>query len=106
VEVEVEVEVDGDGVVAGRDPAGGLEEAALQHVGGHAREGSSATPIRLITKIFDPELASASELAAVYHNVGNSHPVSLRSKPGSAAVTGFCVPTVPRWCAKRSGRCC
>src|SRR3546814_9586208 len=31
------------------------------------RETQSGSPIRLITTIFDPQIASATELAAVYH---------------------------------------
>jgi hypothetical protein len=69
------------------------------------RDSHGGTPIRLITTILDTELASAGELAAVYHQRWDSNPASPRSKPASAAATECCAHTAPRWCAKRSGRC-
>jgi hypothetical protein len=70
------------------------------------RDSQSGSPIRLITTILDPEIASATELAAVYTNAGISNPASPRSKPANAAGTGSYAHTAPKWCAKKSGRCC
>lgn len=64
------------------------------------RDTHSGPPIRLITTILDPELASAPGVAAGHiTNGGNFNPASPRSKPANAAATESRAHRGPKWCA-------
>ena len=58
------------------------------------RDTQSGSPIRLITTILDPDIASAANSPRPTTSAGSLNPASLRSKPANAAATGSC-PTQP-----------
>jgi hypothetical protein len=64
------------------------------------------SPIRLITTILDPDLASAAKLTAVYHQRWGFESSLAEIETASAAATASCAHSAPKWCARRSGRCC